>query len=214
MYIKLLLSVIQASDWWVVLLSSATGAFLVKYVVQTFEAWRKRRGVEEHGKSLKSIVTIYETLASITKISGAQRSLVLASFNGGGVPNPTSKVKSSVLYEELNTSGQSLKDEWQNREADAAYARLLLRLYSEGELDIDVATMDEGVLKTTYMAHNIGHVAFRRLGVAPERMIYLSISFPPGATWNTPVIKNQINLAVSQLKQIFLDHKQVFFVDR
>lgn len=214
MYTKLFLSLIQPSDWWVVLLSSATGAFLVKYIIQTFETWRKKRGVEEHGKSLKSIVTIYETLSSITKISGAQRSLVLASFNGGGIPNPMSKVKSSVLYEELNTSGRSIKDEWQNREADSAYARLLLRLYSEGELDIDVADMDEGVLKTTYTAHSIGHVALRRLGVAPERMIYLSISFPPGAIWNTSVTRNQINLAVAQLKKIFLEHKQVFFVDR
>lgn len=65
-----------------------------------------------------------------------QRILVLQATNGGGIPRPNTKTKSSVLYEAINRDKSlPMLSEWQEVVLDKPYRKILIELWAIEEDD-------------------------------------------------------------------------------
>lgn len=152
--------------------TSSVGTLLVK-------AWLERRsGRREHREVLKGLQQmhlIYRLMQEMVTDCGAERVLLLAGHNSGGVPRAHSPYWTTALHWALrrpSTAGM-IKD-YQNIAVDAEYIAMLLRCEAAGEIELETQNMPTCQLKDYYMAEGVTRSIVVFLGIKECKLLYLS----------------------------------------
>lgn len=155
-----------------------------------------------HGKQVRKVVAIYDTMAQILDETSVERILILRLHNGGEVLKSTGEMYVSVLYENYDEPFHSIKAVYQRVEVDREYARMILRLMQDKKVNYKVANMPEGFLKNVYLSEGVKSASLHYLG-QDRRNIYFtsSVTSQDGDWMTTPQEFVPLEVYINIIKQ-------------
>lgn len=125
-----------------ILLIAATVALLFYIMIHIPQEQRKR-----FDKKLGDIGKIHAIMDRLRFESNIQRVLIWKSENGGGVARFGSKLKLSVVYESYEFPFRSVREDYQDLEADGHAIEVLIKMQQNGETAYFTDQMKEGILR-------------------------------------------------------------------
>lgn len=156
-------------------------------------------------KHLKEIVFANpheETYRSINYLMtevGAQRVIVMAARED----------VASVLYEIYQGDMEPISRTFTNQKLDAPYVEVLRRLREQGELTLNTADMDDGMLKDRYSVDGVGWARKAKIMKVDGTLYYLAATFNGGSKVSGPedpklkdtfrIITNRLRINLSAL---------------
>lgn len=109
----------------------------------------------KHNRPLDEVISgkkdVYDKIRRLRRVLNASRVLVLYTENGGGIPSVSGPLFSTVEFESLSDSLNTVSDKWHHVKCDSNYISLMYEMINNGEIVLDVENgMDPGVLKQFY----------------------------------------------------------------
>lgn len=123
--------------------------------------------------------SVYDVMQQTAAHIDADRILLIRLHNGGAVPKVTSALKSTVIQEVFHSPLRSIKMDWQDREVDIQYVKMLIELDQDpdGAIIVHQDTMDKGMLQTTYEAHGVVMSVLHFIARDKHSMYFISANF-------------------------------------
>ncbi len=164
----------MTTDQWIAVVSALASAGVFGALWKGIRSWLARREEREIKAIWKGHSELYEQMNQILFGTTANRVLILIANNNGGIPSAGHPVFISCLHEVHDLKAPSVKDDWDRRQIDAQYARLLSEIIERTEVDLVTADMKSGTLKTVYEGHNIERAWVRLVVRSKRHLIYVS----------------------------------------
>ena len=120
----------------------------------------------------------YSTIEDVVRLTSADRAILFAGHNSGGIPRPSSPFWATALYwhgKDADKS-ESLFSDYKNLPADAEYIKMLLDCERSGHVLINVHTMSDSMLRRYYESEGVQHCAVFFIGIVENKFLYLSIA--------------------------------------
>lgn len=181
-------------------------AKLVDYWIKSRE--KKREKDKAFTNIFKAVHQVYHVLQVILTNCKAKRVLILKTTNGGGRPKLTGRLYGSVLYEVVEKPLVAVKEDWQNQILDESYLEILFQMSRDGYSVISTDEMQQGILKDVYITQGIEQSWLYEIAQRENEYVYLSVNFTDLDDQDTQV-KNLFRVAVSQLVNLFNNHKNL-----
>lgn len=109
---------------------------------------------QKENQSVAAVIdaaSIYDELNTLASRTGCMRALILASSNGGGVPDAGSPLTVSILYEVVRGEGlMPIRADWQMIPIDEAYVSMLREMITHGSYHGEIEKLKPGILKDLY----------------------------------------------------------------
>jgi len=131
--------------------------------------------------------------------------MLIESRNGGGIPEPGTRVKVSIMYESTQDGTRKIHDDWIDWVADTPYAKLLTNVSKAEHAPVVLTTdrMEEGALKNLYRRD--GHVGsfVWLVGHTPDppSMLYISFNYKKETCQRTGSDCTEPGRAVSRIAE-------------
>jgi hypothetical protein len=186
---------------------AAAGGLLTRLVDHWLER-RRRRLASAPVVAVQAVHAIYQVLVTLLAETDARRIVLLRAENSGQIPRAGQPLYVTVAYEVHQRGLRRVAPEWQRRAVDQAYVSTLVELAARGAVELEVAQLPAGVLRTVYEADGIHTSWVRSLISTPTAWFYLSIPFAAGAQLD-PLVRARVDGAVAQLQQILQDQHAV-----
>ena len=154
--------------------------------------------------SIADISLVYHIMRTLmTHVPSINRTMIIKSHNGGGIPSPKTPVYLTALHEVALMDTTPMLEDVQCRPVDAFHANhILTPLASTGTFHINKQT-NEGFLKDIYEAYNHEWSKGIVLAIDETAMTYLVVAFRGGATEDlTPIEREKMNAAVTRITNI------------
>lgn len=156
---------------------------------------------------LKKIKEVYSLIGYIKEKTLANRVLILATTNGGGIPQANAQLYSSTLYEVYDAPLESTKLFWQKQLIDEQYLNLLDEVLDYNEAVIVTEELsDNDIIKGLYESSHVKCSHFYKIVTTPKRFIYMSLNFTENIPI-TPVEREIIRFACPKLAEILKDER-------
>ena len=122
---------------------------------------------------------VYDVMQRVMADIDCSRMLLIKVHNGGSVPKVTSTLKSTIIQEVYRAPLSSIKMDWQDREVDMAYIKMLISLdqSADGTISISRDNMEDGMLKHTYQAHGIKSSMLSYVTRDSKAMYFISCNY-------------------------------------
>lgn len=136
-------------------LSAAVAGWLVTF----FQKKKIEIQKQKENQSASAVIDaakIYDELNTLASRTGCMRALILASSNGGGIPDAGSPLTVSILYEVVRGEGlMPIRADWQKIPTDEAYVSMLREIIMNGSYSGDVKDLRPGMLKDLYESEGV-----------------------------------------------------------
>lgn len=129
-------------------------------------------------------------------------SLIVAE-NGGGVPHPASKIKTSIVSEGFTDKLSSYKDNWQNVPVDSYYMTFLRECSLAGSCTVDdTELLEESMIKDA--ALSIGVTSFKLVYVKAFKRAwyYIVLSSLEGKFPVDPKTNDEVRVLISEINRL------------
>lgn len=122
--------------------------------------------------------SVYDIMQQVLSQVDGDRMLLIKVHNGGATPKVTSILKSTIVQEVFHQPLGSIKMDWQDREVDIAYIKMLIELdqSKEHQIILRTATMDDSMLKTTYEGHGVAMSCLHFIAREKKAMYFVSVN--------------------------------------
>jgi hypothetical protein len=155
----------------------------------------------EFVQSLERLRDALTLLRRMVKSVGADRAILFAGHNGGGLPTPNTAFYCSMLHAYYSEKKQlDVADDYVGIQVDGPYIQMLIDAMQSDYVDIKTQNMPDGQLKNYYLAEGVTHSIVITLGIYNNRLIYLSAAKQGGEFSHEQ--KTRILLKSNRLKQI------------
>jgi hypothetical protein len=192
------------SGWEAVVIAALPMAAAGGLLTRLVEGWlerRRRRLASAPVSAIQAVHAIYQVLVTLLAETDARRIVLLRAENSGHIPRAGQPLYVTVAYEVHQRGSRRLAPEWQRRAVDQAYVATLVELAARGSVELEVAKMPAGVLRTVYEADGVTTSWVRSLVSTPTAWFYLSIPFAEDAQLD-PSVRALVDGAVAQLQHI------------
>lgn len=192
------------SGWETILIAALPMAAAGGLLTRLVDAWlerRRRRLAAAPMVAIQAVHAIYQVLVTLLAETDARRIVLLRAENSGQIPRAGQPLYVTVAYEVHQRGLRRIAPEWQRRAVDQAYVATLVELAARGAVELEVAQMPTGTLRTVYEADGIHNSWVRSLISTPTAWFYLAIPFPADARVD-PSVRALVDGAVAQLQRI------------
>lgn len=154
---------------------TSIGTLLMKaYVDRKYTTRREKTRVLD---GLAQLHRVYLTMHEFVDQMGAERVVLFAGHNSGGVP----RVHSAYWVTALHWVSQSVEShvnirDYQNIVVDSFYISMLLEIERTGCTQLMTETMPECQLKSYYVAEGVTHSLVLFLAIKEYKLLYVSIA--------------------------------------
>lgn len=150
-------------------------------LVSLIQRWFNRISREESTfvQGMETLRELHEIMERILRVPKVGRVLMFAGSNSGGIPRPESPFYSQAIhgYQKRSLSDIDAFERFRHkREMDGEYVKMLLKIYDQGKIVIDVATMPECKLKMYYTTEKIHHSVIFFLAIREMKFLYISVA--------------------------------------
>jgi hypothetical protein len=192
------------SSWEALVIAALPMAAAGGLLTRLIEGWmerRRRRLASAPVAAVQAVHAIYQVLVTLLAETDARRIVLLRAENSGQIPRAGQPLYVTVAYEVHQRGLRRITSEWQRRAVDQAYVATLVELAARGAVELEVAEMPAGILRTVYEADGVATSWVRSLISTPTAWFYLSIPFAADARLD-PSVRALVDGAVAQLQQI------------
>lgn len=164
----------------------------------------KSRRKEKAARAIQDMGAVYDVLNSLGALLGADRSLVLYTANGGGIPSATKTVNTTILYETIRGEGlQSIRMDWQNMPIDQGYVEMLRKVIDFGYFTGTPSDLKEGsLLRTLYNDEGVKRFWVQEIYRSEKKYFYISVRWCEHTPPPDENIKKEIAIAATKIKHI------------
>jgi hypothetical protein len=119
----------------------------------------------------------YTMVEEIIWGSSADRAILFAGHNSGGIPRPSSSFWASAIYwHARKPEHEKQLSEYQKLEVDAHYIQTLLDTERSGMVQLETAKLPQSQLRRYYQAEGVQHSAVFFLKIVENKFLYLSVA--------------------------------------
>lgn len=183
-------------------LIAAGSGWLVAYL-------KKKQHELETARTQRSVsvvidsAAIYDELNLLAGRVDCDRVLLLASSNGGGIPDAGSPLTVSVLYEVIRGDGlQPIRLDWQSIPLDEAYISMLRELITSNAYYGGIDDLKKGMLKDLYISEGVTHFHIVPILRTEKKFYYLSVRWLNDRTCNDETVRTCMSAASHRLESI------------
>lgn len=153
-------------------------------------------------KPMESALSAYSRLNQLcqefAKLPGIKKGVIVETKNNGGIPRPGCIIYSSINFPE------EWRSTWHNQPLDNEYADLLLRIFTEKDVEFYTAELKgDGLLKSLFDAQGISFCYCTDLKTYTEKYFFLAVDFyDKDRLFNDPHAKNQFRIIINEIKTL------------
>lgn len=124
---------------------------------------------------LETLHEVYDVMQEMIKL-GAERVVLFAGHNQGGIPRPTCGFWVTALHGTIKNNNPQKIDytDFKNIKVDLHYIEMLLDIQNRGHILIKTKDMPSCSLKDIYESENISEAIIMFLGIKEKKFIYVS----------------------------------------
>lgn len=147
---------------------------VVRHMLQRRRAERMYKSVM-HG--LEATRTIYGLLHEIVQSTSAERVVLFAGHNSGGVPRPHSPFYVTALHWVCRPQERAhvIRD-YQSMVVDPHYIGMLIDIERQGQVTLTTEHMPECHLKQIYESENVTQAVVFFIAITENKFLYLSVA--------------------------------------
>lgn len=161
------------TDTWAIIAAVVGGVVALARQIHKHWADRRIRDAElAIEKALRTQASIHHYLQQLCFGLKADRVCLLKATNGGDIPNPGTRLYSTV-FAEVSINLPSLQENWSQQPLDGDYCELLFNLCVTGLVNIRGEC--SGVLQNLRLAEGVDWTKFVLVSKAPGKIWYLQI---------------------------------------
>lgn len=189
---------------WETLLGSAVGMYITKEVIAFVKDRRKahRESKQTFDEVLPRVNAIYEAMQEIQHKTGACRVLLLTAHNGGGRPAIGSLMRSSVVYEVVN-SKTPMRETWQGQLLDYEYMKVLVGIDTGATFSALVSDLADGLQKQTLVSHGVVGTVLTKITTDEKNFYYLAVDFDKRVEFNAPPVSEYIRAGTNRIVNLW-----------
>lgn len=175
-----------------------------KGLTNAIQKWFERRDQEKWSviQGLKQLRAMHDSFQEIIGIEKANRVLIFAGSNSGGVPRIDSPFYCEAIHGTYDPSIceiDPLERYGIKRKVDRFYVEMLLQLEKDGSVILEREKMPDCKLKNYYTDEEVRHSALWFIGIIDCKFLYVSVA----TCEETPFSKSELmrmELAVERLR--------------
>lgn len=178
---------------------------LFKSLAKAVPSWFERRRQETFVRSVAKIRSVYCVMESAVEKDGAERVLLLAAHNSGGIPTVGTPFYTSAIYWVTGKASNRALVSYKNITVDGAYIAMLLESRAKGSYHFKMDENDGTQLKEFYQAEGVTDSLICYLGILENQFMYMSF-----ATYGEPFAANQLTsfkIRAAEVKDIMFPTK-------
>lgn len=151
---------------------------------------------------MERVVKLYDAMSSLSSMEDIHRVVVVKIENSGGLIDPKVQLYASVLHEDYTFPVTASKAKYQKLPIDQVYVRMLHSAIRDHRVHLDVANMEDGIMKTVYTTSGVKAAEIYYLGATPRVLYVLSVvSVTDGNVFNTPEYRLNCTMALEAIKK-------------
>jgi hypothetical protein len=185
---------------------SGLSAALAGYLVSFLHKKKIEIEKQKENQSVSAVIdaaTIYDELNTLASRTGCMRALILASSNGGGIPDAGSPLTVSILYEVVRGEGlMPIRGDWQMIPLDEAYVSMLRELINAGTYHGDLDKLKPGMLKDLYDSEGVKSFYIVPILRTQLKYYFLSIRWNEEKEVNESTIRTCLTAASHRIEEI------------
>lgn len=163
---------------WIQVVLAIVSSGSIAAIVHLVRDQLRRRASRLYDVGYADISRIYEHIQDLLSDTTANRVLVLKSENGGGIPSPGCVVKSSVLYEVVDSPAKPISQSWQLVPLDQDYSSILAQVNSDGRAVVEREQLHhESLTHELLQAADATHCYVFRICATAHALLYLSVQY-------------------------------------
>lgn len=184
---------------------------VLHYITMKYRVKTRRLHIPD---TLEATRDIYDTMLDLLQQVPCARILLVRTTNGGKLARPGFDLYSSVVFEVRQPDVPSIRDSWQGRRMDAPYQRMLLDVYIEDAVWVEVPDMADEELRDQYIADGLQHAFVLHVHSNTGALFYLCIGFPEGTDvsvlQDNPKFRAKVRGSVSKLRKALKEGDDVY----
>lgn len=182
----------------------------------------EKRFKNEYFKTIKNVKKVHSILSELHFNLDAQRTVILKSENGGGIPKVRNKIYSSIIYGVSNINdGEDLRSIWNKQLIDKSYSSMILDLIENNSICLIVdgtknknesfkeVYLEKGILKDLYSRDGIKRSYVFCIAFKKDCFIYLSVQLKDKDRILNQEDRDFLRMNISELASIFKEDKNL-----
>lgn len=153
----------------------AASAASVLAFVRWLLPWAASRKQSDVADGLRRLSQTYRAMSDMREC-GAQRVILWAAHNGGGVPRVGSPFYASAIHANVDRKFKHIVQEYQQVSVDADYIEMLLGIYANGRHRFITEQSEPCLLRDLYKAEGVVDSALYYIGIRENQFLYLSVA--------------------------------------
>lgn len=172
----------------------STGLFteLVRFLI---DLKTRKNGISQTLTIASKAQSCLDSLVAYT--AGSRASLIIAT-NGGNVPKLDESWYVTIFLGSSNPPLKPIKDDFQKREVDYEYKKILTELYQKKRIELRTENLT-GLLSNVYAPNNITHSDVFMIDSGANWLMYLSVNYVNHEE-NDQLQTETLNLYVNELR--------------
>jgi len=171
-------------------------------------AIKEKKGVVKNERSmldgLKKLGKVYDIMGEIASDTAAERVLIIAGHNQGGLPRPHCDFWASVIHSIcIRPNALNPSKSYQNIAVDQEYVSMLLEIEDKGFVKLVTAEMPECLLREYYEMEGVAESIICYLGIKENRFFFLSAALYEGLFDSRQI--TAIKIKASLIKNIMFE---------
>ena len=175
------MGIFYSENWLADLAKLATAISSGAVASYAFVRWwiPRRRQDKNIKRAFRGLAALSRSLSSMEDVvhqkAIADRAIVLAAHNHGGLPHPGRPFFVSAIHACARTKEMTdIIDTYKDMPVDAAYTEMIIDVFTNGFVLLDVETMKPGMLKKLYELEKVGQSLIIKLGFCDNSLVYMS----------------------------------------
>jgi len=147
-------------------------------IFRVLKEWREAAKKDLVVDGLQRTRRTYAAVEDIAKVSGAQRVILFAGHNGGGIPQPSSPFWVSSTYLHATTDElERVISEYQNLKIDAMGIEVLLSCQRNEHVVLKMDDLPDGsMLKKHYRVEGVKHAVLFFVDIIENKFFFVSMA--------------------------------------
>ena len=137
----------------------------------------KNKKIRKSTKALSDMALVYDHLNYVSQELNTDRTLLVYTSNGGGIPSVAKSIFFTILYEVKDSNAEPIRSHFQNVLVDEQHTILLNKVLKDTCIIEEPKNLQDSFLKNNYIYQNVEHFAYVEVYRGAERFYYMALNW-------------------------------------
>ncbi len=137
----------------------------------------KNKKIQKATKALSDMALVYDQLNYVSRELDSDRTMLVYTSNGGGIPSVAKNIYYTVLYEVKDNNTESIRSHFQNVLVDEQHTVLLNEVLKNTYIVSKPSDLKDSFLKSNYEFQDVKRFVYFEVYRSPERFYYIALNW-------------------------------------